>query len=72
MRNEMDEIFDDVRKGEDREKLAKKLKSRLNSDQRKKLEGLLGDKNALKKLMNSPKVKEIINKITEEDNGQFK
>ena len=69
MPDKADDIFNAVRNAKDKDELAKKLGNKLSPDQSKRVKKLLGDENALKKLLNNSKVKDIINKITEEDNG---
>ncbi len=72
MADKSNELFEKVRSSKNGKELADYLKGKLNAEQSKRLKSLLGDENAVKRLLNTPRAKEIIKKITEEGNGQHK
>lgn len=67
---DINEIIAKFRQGGSKQELGDYLKSKLNASQAKKLDEIINDENALKDILNTPKAKELLRRITGEDNGQ--
>ena len=66
---EINELIAKLRQGGSKQELGDYIRSRLNSQQSKKLSEILNDENALNEILNSPKAKELLKRIKGEDDG---
>ncbi len=68
MCNNFDEIINGIKSKKSKEETENYLKNNLTPDQNKQLKEVLSDKEALKKLLSTPKAKELLKKFTEGKN----
>lgn len=67
---DINDLIEKFRQGGSKQELGEYIKSKLNAEQGRKLDEILGDENKLNEIMNSPKAKELLKKIKGEDDGQ--
>ena len=63
-------LIEKFRQGGSKQELGEYIKSKLNAEQGRKLDEILGDEKKLNEIMNSPKAKELLKRIKGEDDGQ--
>ena len=63
-----DEIIDNIKSKKSNEETQEYLMKNLSSEQNKKLKEVLNDKEAIKKLLSTPKAQELLRKFREEKN----
>lgn len=63
-------LIEKFRQGGSKQELGEYIKSKLNAEQGRKLDEILGDENKLNEILNSPKARELMKKIKGEDDGQ--
>ncbi|MBQ8766943.1 MAG: hypothetical protein IJZ16_09070 [Clostridia bacterium] len=64
-----DEIIEKIKNKKSNDEAKEYLMNSLNSDQSKKLNELLSDKDALKSFLSSPKAQELLKRFTGDKNG---
>ena len=62
-------LIEKFRQGGSKQELGEYIKSKLNAEQGRRLDEILGDENKLNEILNSPKAKELLRKIKGEDDG---
>ena len=62
-------IVDDMKNQKNKQSAQDYLMQKLNFDQSKRLQEILGDKNAIEQMLSSPQAQELLKKFTEGDNG---
>ena len=67
---DINDLIEKFRQGGSKQELGEYIKSKLNAEQGKKLDEILGDENKLNEILNSPKARELLKKIKGEDDGQ--
>ncbi len=63
-----DEIINNIKSKKSNEETQEYLMKNLSSEQNKKLKEVLNDKEAIKKLLSTPKAQELLKKLREEKN----
>ncbi len=63
-----DEIINNIKSKKSNEETQEYLMKNLSSEQNKKLKEVLNDKEAIKKLLSTPKAQELLKKFREEKN----
>ena len=63
-----DEIINNIKSKKSNEETQEYLMENLSSEQNKKLKEVLNDKEAIKKLLSTPKAQELLKKFREEKN----
>lgn len=63
-----DEIIDNIKSKKSNEETQEYLMKNLSSKQSQKLKEILSDKEAVKKLLSTPKAQELLRKFTEDKN----
>ena len=67
---DINRLIEKFRQGGSKQELGEYIKTKLNAEQGRKLDEILGDENKLNEIMNSPKARELLKKIKGEDDGQ--
>lgn len=67
---DINDLIEKFRQGGSKQELGEYIKSKLNAEQGRKLDEILGDENKLNEILNSPKAKELLKRIKGEDDGQ--
>ncbi|MDO4847321.1 MAG: hypothetical protein Q3968_04220 [Clostridiaceae bacterium] len=67
---DINDLIEKFRQGGSKQELGEYIKTKLNAEQGRKLDEILGDENKLNEILNSPKAKELLKKIKGEDDGQ--
>jgi mannitol/fructose-specific phosphotransferase system IIA component (Ntr-type) len=63
-----DEIINNIKSKKSNDEAQEYLKNNLSAEQNRKLKEILSDKNALEKLLSTPKAQELLKKFTEGKN----
>ncbi len=63
-----DEIINNIKSKKSNDEAQEYLKKNLSAEQNRKLKEILSDKNALEKLLSTPKAQELLKKFTEGKN----